>query len=362
MRPIMCLAVLFFAACSKDPNVANDGTKQVPRVAYQLVDRFNVGRSVVVRAMAIDSPRQQLWVGTSVGALLIDMQNQKVLKRFTRANGLANEYIFSVMVGSKQNVWFGTNGGGVSRLDKNDQWKTYFPMHGLADYWVYSFAQRRNGEIWIGTWNGISVLKQDKFTTYLKELVNEWIYGLAIDSKDQVWIGTEGGVNMYDGKQWHVWNHKDGVGSKNAHALSPSDNTGLGTRDRHNLTTLVNGKQTYNPNYIFSVVVDQLDRVWVGTWGGGVSVFTGKVWQNYSEKQGLKGGIVYSLAYDKTQNRLWAGTNKGLYYLHDNKWQEIMGDQHIYAVQVDSKRDQVWAGGHEAVLRFARVNRAGEAK
>ena len=51
--------------------------------------------------------------------------------------------------------WFGTNAGGVSRY-KDGQWKTYFPMHGLADYWIYSFAQQKNGDFWIGTWAGAS--------------------------------------------------------------------------------------------------------------------------------------------------------------------------------------------------------------
>ena len=27
-------------------------------------------------------------------------------------------------------------------------------MHGLADYWVYNFAEQRPGVIWIGTWYG----------------------------------------------------------------------------------------------------------------------------------------------------------------------------------------------------------------
>ena len=27
-------------------------------------------------------------------------------------------------------------------------------MHGLADYWVYSFAFAADGGVWIGTWNG----------------------------------------------------------------------------------------------------------------------------------------------------------------------------------------------------------------
>ena len=249
---------------------------------YRVTETFNVGRNVFVRALAIDNKRNNLWVGTSVGALQVDLANGEVNQTITRENGLANEYVFAAMSDSQGYIWFGTNGGGISKFD-GESWRSYFPMHGLADYWVYSFAEQNDGTIWIGTWAGLNQFERETgaFKTYVKELVNEWVYGLDVDSQNRLWVGTEGGVNMFDGKQWHVWTHEHGLGAVNAQNLPFSDNTGLGTRSRHNLNVLVQGEESYNPNYVFCVKVSADDRVWVGTWGGGVSVYHNQKWQNF---------------------------------------------------------------------------------
>ena len=77
-------------------------------------------------------------------------------------------------------------------------------MHGLADYWIYSFAWQPDGNQWIGTWAGANSvdLATMEFKTYFSELINEWVYALDIDSKDRVWFGTEGGISLYDGETW----------------------------------------------------------------------------------------------------------------------------------------------------------------
>ena len=131
----------------------------------------------------------------------VDLASGKLRNTFTRKEGLANEYVFAVGLDRDGYKWFGTNAGGVSRY-KDGKWKTFFPMHGLADYWIYSFAQQKNGDFWIGTWAGVNKVdgKTGKFSTYVKELVNEWVYGISVDAQDRVWFGTEGGVSMFDGK------------------------------------------------------------------------------------------------------------------------------------------------------------------
>ena len=207
----------------------NQSPAQLPSAAkagYKVQETFNVGESVYVRSMAVDNKSNTLWVGTSVGVLEVDLASHNMLNTYTRDQGLANEYVFGMFVDNQGSKWFGTNGGGVSRL-QSGLWKTYFPMNGLADYWVYCFTEQSNGNLWIGTWAGLNVFdpKTEKFTTYVKELVNEWVYGLDVDSKDRVWIGTEGGVNMFDGKTWHTWTHKDGLGAENTQNLPISSNT-----------------------------------------------------------------------------------------------------------------------------------------
>ncbi len=202
-----------------------------PLFAQRVKDAYEVGPNVYVRALTVEPAKGALWVGTSAGVHEVDLASGKLRNTFTRKDGLANEYVFAVGLDRDGNKWFGTNAGGVSRY-KEGRWKTFFPLHGLADYWVYAFAQQKGGDFWIGTWAGVNKVdaKTGKFTTYVKELVNEWVYGIAVDAKDRVWFGTEGGVTLYDGRRWTSWTHQDGLGAPNVENLPASTNTGLGTR------------------------------------------------------------------------------------------------------------------------------------
>ena len=160
----------------KDLSVPPD---RIPKV----VESFQVGHEVFVRSLAIDTSSNSLWVGTSTGVLEIDLNTSNPINTFTRADGLANEYVFAIFVDSQGYKWFGTNAGGASRY-RDGKWDVYFPMHGLADYWVYSFVEQKNGPLWIGTWAGANSvdLSTMEFKTYLTELINEWVYALDIDS------------------------------------------------------------------------------------------------------------------------------------------------------------------------------------
>lgn len=315
---------------------------------YRVSSSFNVGENVFVRALAYDKSKNVMWVGTSVGAIIVDVKEKSMKQSITRDNGLANEYVFSAFITNNEGVWLGTNGGGTSRYYEG-KWTTYFPMHGLADYWVYSFAEQKNHALWIGTWAGLTRFDYGtkKFTTYVKELVNEWVYGLGVDSQGNVWVGTEGGVNMFDGNSWYEWTNKQGLGGVNRQNLDFSLNTGLGTRTRHDLSVLINGVESYNPNYVFSLKVASDDTVWVGTWGGGVSFYNGKKWQNLTSQDGLAGDVVYSIEIDG-EGRYWFGTNKGISVYDGNQWSSLTTDDgllglNVYAISIAGD-GTIWAG------------------
>jgi ligand-binding sensor domain-containing protein len=347
MRPRILSALLL--AFSLSANAAPGGGEKV-------LESFEVGDNVFARALTVEPTANSLWVGTSVGVMEIDLKTHKPRNTYTRAHGLANEYVFAVGIDSQGYKWFGTNAGGASRF-KDGQWKTYFPMHGLADYWIYAFANDRDGNLWIGTWAGANQfnIKTGKFKTYVKELINEWVYGLAVDADGKVWFGTEGGVSMYDGKRWKQWNHKDGIGADNVNELPISANTGLGTRMRHDLTTQVAGMNSYNPNYVFSVLAAPDKSIWVGTWGGGVSRYDGKSWSNLSTKDGLAGNIVYAIAQDQ-QGVFWFGTDNGVSRYDGKSWHNFtvkdgLLDKNVYAVAVAPDGD-IWAGTKKGVVRI----------
>ncbi len=359
---LVTLCALLAAACSDgekaakqaSEDTATDSTLSVRR--HQVLDAFQVGENVYVRSLAVENDANKLWVGTSLGVHEVDLANNAVVNTFTRDDGLANEYVFAIGIDSDGYKWFGTNAGGMSRY-KAGEWKTYFPLHGLADYWIYAFANHPDGALWVGTWAGANRLdrKTDQMETYVKELINEWVYGLDVDQQGRVWFGTEGGVSMYDGKTWVSWTHDDGIGAPNNDALAFSTNTGLGTRDRHDLGVLNGGQATYNPNYVFSLMVDKAEQIVVGTWGGGVSIFDGSAWRNLTSADGLAGDIVYSVLQGR-DGAYWFGTNGGVSRYDGTSWQNYNA-QHglpgndVYAL-AEAPNGDVWAGARGGVVRI----------
>ncbi len=359
------LGILFLAAAcsdSQDNSTANTsaGKTTQAHVLPKVLESYQVGEDVYVRSLASDEDNGHLWVGTSVGVLKIDSGTGELLQTFTRDDGLANEYVFAIGIDQLGTKWFGTNAGGVSRYN-NGEWKTYFPMHGLADYWVYSFTRQKENTFWIGTWAGVNRVDLDtmEFTTYVKELINEWVYAMDVDSSDRVWFGTEGGVSMFDGTSWSHWTHEDGMGAANETNLPISSNTGLGTRDRKNLSVLAEGDETYNPNYVFSLYITAEDTVWVGTWGGGVARFDGRSWKNFTVKDGLSGNIVYSIE-QSADGVLWFGTNHGLSRYDGKSWQTydvhtgLLGSD-VYTLEA-TPNNELWVGTKNGVARLGHAS------
>lgn len=361
-RPGALLVAMFLAmaACGDRPaeSAAESAGPDASPSPWRVVETFGVGEGVYVRSFAVEADPGRLWIGTSVGVLAIDLAARDVSETFTRAEGLANEYVFAIMSDSQGHKWFGTNGGGASRY-RAGEWRTFFPMHGLADYWVYAFGEQSDGTIWIGTWYGANRFDPatGEFATYVDELVNEWVYGIGVDSRDRVWFGTEGGVSMFDGTQWHEWTHADGLGAPNSDNRPLGTDTGLGTRSRHDPSVFTGGEPTYNPNYVFSVHVRDDDTVWAGTWGGGVSYFDGSRWHNFTTADGLAGDIVFSIA-ESADGALWFGTDAGLSRYDGKSWQTLtrrdglLGD-HIYAVAA-APGNEIWAGSRGGVTLVGR--------
>ncbi|HEY5595541.1 MAG TPA: two-component regulator propeller domain-containing protein, partial [Nitrospiria bacterium] len=355
--------------------------KTPPMPEYKVLATFQTGN--VVRALKSDGPN--LWVGTSTGILKVDRKSGNLLRTFTKNDGLTSNYIFTINVDPQGRPWFGTDAGGLMRLD-GAVWKAYGTQDGLSDPWVYDIDFASDGAMWVATWNGVSrydpsAAEGSRFKIYDTHdgLVNKWVYGLAVDKDRSLWFGTEEGVNRFDpaapeGKRWTAYTHKEGLGAPNELALARKKTTGEeyeAAQEKsgvelapgrsyaghfHDLSVLdEKGKETYNENYVFAIVVDSRGNKWFGTWGGGVSRFDGRHWTNYTAKQGLAGNIVYALEIDPS-GILWAGTNHGVSSFNGTSWKNytkadgLIGDD-VYVVASDSDRN-IWIGQRGGVVQM----------
>lgn len=348
------LALLSLTACTR-PSAKPQ--------AFAVSESFETRPGAFVRALAVDGPA--LWVATSDGVLKIDRKSGRMQGSYTTESGLMVNYVFTVSPAPDGNIWFGTNGGGLARVE-GERVKTYHVPDGLADPWVYNIAYQRDGTLWAGTWNGVSRWDGEKLTSYgVKDgLINRWVYAVAVDLDDSVWFGTEGGLSRFDGKTWKSWTHADGLGAPNKARLPASPNTGYGAlksgeRHHHDLSALdAEGRETYNENYVFSLLIDPEGVKWIGNWGGGLSRFDGKTWKNFTAEDGLAGNVVYAIAREPS-GRLWFGTHRGLCTYDGKTWFTVPPSgryqaKDVYAVTADPD-GSVWMGYKGGVARVRPV-------
>jgi ligand-binding sensor domain-containing protein len=105
-------------------------------------------------------------------------------------------------------MWFGTGYNGLNRYDgnkfviyKNDP----NDPHSLSSNTNYKLFEDREGNLWIGTINGLSLYdrKLDRFIVYLNDTSNtvsfsNTIQGIYQDRKGTLWIGTRNGLDRLD--------------------------------------------------------------------------------------------------------------------------------------------------------------------
>ena len=178
------------------------------------------------------------------------------------------------------------------------------------------------GEYWlIGTYGkGIDiyspiegVLKANPFVD-LNECI---ILSLFVSASDELWIGTlNQGVYVYSRKDGTFRNYQSSNGLANSH--------------------------------VKVITADYWDNVWIGTSGGGVSIFQNSPFVAYSSNSGLNGDYVYAVK-NTSKNQLWVATEgKGVLRLNDTSIVTFDEEFGFYSEKVkaifEDNRGDIWFG------------------
>jgi len=125
----------------------------------------------------------------------------------SRTGSLANNNIRAIMEDNSENLWIGTRGGGVDRLDLKPP---KFESISIGDLElpsesIWAFLVDHRGDLWLGTDAGLCwIPSEGESEIFLPEpggrgLSHEKIRALAEDSEGNLWIGTRGGgLNRLD--------------------------------------------------------------------------------------------------------------------------------------------------------------------
>ena len=317
----------------------------------------------------LKSQGDTLWMGTSMGVIKYDTTSIDDYTVYDNRNTLLSNGIFSISIGPNDKVWFGTYGGGLSILAAGE-WVNINTPQGLNDAFVYDL-KFTNTSMWVATWSGVNRIQgdpliHDSWTSFTVEstnggLIDNWVYAIEIDENNNIWFGTEGGLSLFNGKQWKNWNHKNGLGA--SYEIVEHDNR-LATdsfKGSHHSNQVINLPNTenvsYRPNYIVSMRLDQSNRLWIGTWGGGLSMFDPEtqVFRNYTVQHGLPGNYILAI-HEGSDDNLWIGSNKGLSkfdgttFLNYSQTNGLISD-YVFSIEFDND-SFLWIGGHHGMTRL----------
>jgi ligand-binding sensor domain-containing protein len=145
------------------------------------------------RSIAIDK-NGTVWCGTIGG---ISRYDRKKWGSFTTSDtdSLSGNFINDILIDDQAGeIWFATNGNGVSRYNKG-RWRAPFSIkHGLADNRVNALLKTKNpAGIWFGTSNGASFRSANGTWTTVKRqhgLGENHVKSLLEDQNRRIWFGS----------------------------------------------------------------------------------------------------------------------------------------------------------------------------
>jgi ligand-binding sensor domain-containing protein/signal transduction histidine kinase len=165
---------------------------------------------VLVRAV-VEDRGGSLWFSTDQGLVRFDSSLKKLPAPAMPAEPRA------LLVDEHGAVWIGTAGSGLVRY-QNGVITQLRKAGGLVDDFVTALAEDKEGNLWIGTPNGLSQLSDVKIPTVGKAegLAADLYVSVEAARKGGLWLATGGGFTYYNGAT-NIQVYSEGLGLGNTY-------------------------------------------------------------------------------------------------------------------------------------------------
>ncbi len=179
--------------------------------------QFLKGEHILSLARTSDG---HIWAGTFGNGLYHLDSKGATLQHLTEKEGLSNGNILSITCNATH-IWM-TTLGGVSRLTwpsqqgESPQIIQFGKADGMASQFIYCSHLDQNGNLWFGSdGEGLSCLLSNGQTVHyhtIKDQELQSVYSITSDQRGHIWFSTANqGVFEYDGTQFHSLAIKEGL-------------------------------------------------------------------------------------------------------------------------------------------------------
>ena len=229
--------------------------------------------------------------------------------------------------------------------------------HGMTSSFVNAALEDKNGNIWLGSYIGVSVYNGETFTHFTENegLSNNLVRAILEDKSGNIWMGTDGGVSVFNGETFTHFTENEGLSSntvwsiledQQGHIWLGTDGGGVSKFNGETFTHYTE-KEGLSHNIVISILEDQHGHIWLGTEGGGVNVFNGESFTHYTENDGLSNNLVWSILEDQ-QGHIWLGTDGGVSVFNGERFthyteNEGLSNNTVWSIAEDLS-GQIWLG------------------
>jgi len=278
---------------------------------------------------AFEDREENVWVGTDIGGLA--RFRGQLVRSLGKKEGLPSDCVFSMSETAGGDLWVGTLKG-AARLRRGAEPRVVEVVgeaEGLANELVFRAENGPDGSLWVWSEGGLQRRRAgesrlgpaDEFSS----AISTDVWGFAFDGASRLWVGSrraEGGLaTMRPDGTWTVVDRlSDGTRVGVAHALAPRRAGGVwaafGARiaacDGETAVPLPDPPAAMSSPYVNKLFEDSKGRLWAGS-GSGLARLEGDgSWSLLTDRLGSP--YVYFVGEDRS-GTVWVGTTRGVYRL-----------------------------------------------
>jgi diguanylate cyclase (GGDEF)-like protein len=298
-----------------------------------------------------------LWIGTDGGGL--DRLTEGQLTSFTTKNGLTNDYVWAIREDHEGSLWIGTNGGGLNSL-KNGSVLSLTTREGLPSDFIWSVIRAHDGSLWVGTDDaGVARIRNGNVTTYAARdglITNAKI--LLEQPDGSILIAGNNGIQKWQNGRIVAGpvSHSD-LGRVTALLEDPDGGLWIATA-ANGLKHWKNGileeftkKDGLSSNSLTSLLRARDDSLWIGTMSGLDRLSSGH-FTSIRQTDKFSTDYVTSI-FQAPDNTIWATSRNGIFRIRNDHAQAVNTSEGLYddAIMstILSNDGSVWMGGNRGL-------------
>ncbi|RZA00595.1 MAG: T9SS type A sorting domain-containing protein [Sphingobacteriaceae bacterium] len=262
----------------------------------------------------------------------------------------------ALCIDKNETLW-GAGANGINKFS-NNSWEHVTTLnYTIPENYIRTITSDKKGTIWI---NGGSTITRyaknnwEVFTTQNSKLPSTSVHKVRVDKTGNTWFATDKGLAEFTDGNWVVFDMKSSalpVENISDVAFDKDGNIwavheqGISIIDTKEWEQIENPATLKENERLLTIVFDGENTAWLSTSVGNIYSYKNQTWKRFSyDDKTFAGGYVMDMKFDPKTNKLWAGTwGGGLNYFDGTTWNNYKAEPIIISALLMDAENNMWS-------------------